>query len=83
MYQKMAGDTSSQNIQNKSLNSDCEDGEEFEEITEEEDNNYLVTLNPEPLIINNDHISITNQMMPTLMNKENGTLSTNTIGLHK
>lgn len=52
MYQKM-GDTSSQNIQNKSLNSDCE-GEEFEEITEEEDNNYLVTLNPEPLVVNNE-----------------------------
>lgn len=57
MYQKM--DISSQNIQNKSLGSE---EAEFEEITEEEDNNYLVTLNPEPPIIENNsqHITITN-----------------------
>jgi hypothetical protein len=35
--------------------SEGDEEEEFEEITEEEDINYLVTLNPEPsLTLNND-----------------------------
>jgi hypothetical protein len=62
--------------------------EELDEVEEEEDNNYLVTLNPASeagthLGNKNGTNSIqTASIPPTLMNKENGTLSSNTIGFY-